>query len=86
MESCLVTARVGILTSMLFFIKVLFPIPYLYIDLACKQMSFPPRNGWKSCLFPARVVISIFDVILLDSTFPYLTWRVNNYVSRQEKV
>ena len=35
-------------------------------------MSYDGRDGWKICLFPARVGISNFDVILLDSTFPYL--------------
>ena len=37
-----------------------------------KGASFDGRDGWKSCLFPARVGISNFGVILLDSTFPYL--------------
>ena len=37
-----------------------------------KSASYDGRIGWKSCLFPARVGISNFDVILLDSTFPYL--------------
>ena len=37
-----------------------------------KGVSYDGRDGWKSFLFPARVGISNFDVILLDSTFPYL--------------
>ena len=37
-----------------------------------KGASYEGRDGWKDCLFPARVGIFIFDVILLDSTFPYL--------------
>ena len=37
-----------------------------------KSASYDGRDGWKSCLFPARVGISNFDVSLLDSTFPYL--------------
>ena len=34
--------------------------------------SYEGRDGWKSCLFPARIGIFTFDDILLDSTFPYL--------------
>ena len=37
-----------------------------------KGASYDGRDGWKSCLFPAKVGICNFDVILLDSTFPYL--------------
>ena len=37
-----------------------------------KGASYEGRDGWKACLFPARAGIFIFDVILLDSTFPYL--------------
>ena len=44
----------------------------LGLSIFCRKMSYEGRDGWKSCLFPARVGIFIFDVILLDSTFPYL--------------
>ena len=37
-----------------------------------KGASYDGRDGWKGCLFPARVGIFNFDVILLDSAFPYL--------------
>ena len=37
-----------------------------------KRAFYDGRNGWKSRLIPARVGISNFDVILLDSTFPFL--------------
>ena len=37
-----------------------------------KGASYDGRDGWKSCLFPARVGIPNFDVILLDSNFPCL--------------
>ena len=37
-----------------------------------KSASYDGRDGWKGCLYPARVGISNFDVTLLDSTFPYL--------------
>ena len=42
----------------------------------------------KVVYFPARVGISDFDVLMNNVLFPIctLTWRVNNYVSRQEKV
>ena len=36
-----------------------------------KGESYDGRDGWKGCLFPARVGISNFDVLLLDNTFPY---------------
>ena len=50
--------------------------------------SYDGRDGWKSCLFPPRVGTSDFDVIMYRVLFRIctLTWRVNNYVSRQEKV
>ena len=37
-----------------------------------KGASYEGRDGWKSCLFPARVGNLSFDAILFDSTFPYL--------------
>ena len=37
-----------------------------------KGASYEGRDGWKGCLFPARVGFLTFDVILFDSTFPYL--------------
>ena len=42
----------------------------------------------KGCSFPARVSISDFDVLMYEKLFPIctLTWRVNDYISRQEKV
>ena len=42
----------------------------------------------KVVFFPARVGIFNFDVLMSKVFFPIctLTWRVNNYVSRQEKV
>ena len=53
-----------------------------------KGASYVERDGWKGCLFPARVGISDFDVMMYEVLFPIctLTWRVNDYVSRQEKV
>ena len=53
-----------------------------------KGASYDGRDGWKSCLFPARVGITDFHVLMNKVLFPMctLTWRVNNYVSRQEKV
>ena len=45
-------------------------------SIFCRKMekvaSYGGRDGWKGCLFPARVGIFTFDVILLNSTFPYL--------------
>ena len=42
----------------------------------------------KVVFFPARVGIFNFEVMMLKVFFPIctLTWRVNNCVSRQEKV
>ena len=42
----------------------------------------------KVVFFPARVGNFNFEVMMLKVFFPIciLTWRVNNYVSRQEKV
>ena len=37
-----------------------------------KGASYEGRDGWKGCLFPARVGTLSFDAILFDSTFPYL--------------
>ena len=37
-----------------------------------KGASYEGRDGWKSCLFPARVGISDFDVIMLKVLFPNL--------------
>ena len=53
-----------------------------------KGASYDGRDGWKSCSFPTRVGIFYFDVIIYEILFPIctLTWRVNNYVSRREKV
>ena len=53
-----------------------------------KGASYEGRDGWKNCLFPARVGISDPDVMMYEVFFPIrtLTWRVNNYVSRQEKL
>ena len=53
-----------------------------------KGASWDGRDGWKSCLFPARVGIFDFNVIMYRVLFPICTlnWRVNNWVSRQEKV
>ena len=43
-----------------------------FLSKVGKGASYDGRDGWKSCLFPARVGISDFDVILFNSTFPYL--------------
>ena len=53
-----------------------------------KGASHYGRDGWKSCIFPACVGIFDFDVIMYKVLFPIctLTWRVNNYVSRQGRV
>ena len=53
-----------------------------------KSASYDGRDGWKSCLFPTRVGIFNFDVLTSEVFFPICTlaWRVNKYVSRQEKV
>ena len=37
-----------------------------------KGASYEERDGWKRCLFPAKVGILTFGIILLDSNFPYL--------------
>ena len=37
-----------------------------------KGACYEGREGWKGCLFPARVGTLTFDVILVDNTFPYL--------------
>ena len=49
--------------------------------------SYDGRDGWKSCLFPARVGIFNFEMVMSKVFFPIcaLTWRVNNCVSRREK-
>ena len=41
----------------------------------------------ENCLFPTRICIFDFDVLICKVLFPNctLTWRVNNYVSRQGK-
>ena len=59
-----------------------------YLSKIEKSASYDGRDGWKSCLFPARVSIFEFDVIMYKVVFPIctLTWRVNNYVSHQGKV
>ena len=53
-----------------------------------KGASYEGRAVWKSWLFPAGVGFFSFDVIIQKILFPIctLTWRVNNYVCRQEKV
>ena len=43
-KSCLFPAWVGIFDFDVIRYKVLFPI--LYLDLACKQLCFPPRKAW----------------------------------------
>ena len=50
--------------------------------------SYERRDGWKCCLFPTRVGIFNFDVMIYKVFFPIctLSWRVNNYVSHQRKV
>ena len=59
-----------------------------FLSKGGKGASYDGRDGWKSCLFPARVGISDFDVLMNKVLFPIctLTWRVNNYVFHQEKV
>ena len=37
-----------------------------------KGASYDGRDGWKIVFFPPESAYSDFDVILLDSTFPYL--------------
>ena len=37
-----------------------------------KGASYEGRDGWKGCLFPARVGTLTSDVILFDGNFPYL--------------
>ena len=37
-----------------------------------KGASCDGREGWKGCLFPARVGTPTFAAILFNSTFPYL--------------
>ena len=37
-----------------------------------KSASYDGRDGWKSCLFPARVGIFNFDVLMSKVFFPYL--------------
>ena len=44
MERCLFPARDGILTLMFNGENV---YPYLYLDLACKQLCFPPRKRYE---------------------------------------
>ena len=46
-----------------------------------KGASYDGRRGWKACLFPARVGISDFNVIMYEVLFPIcaLTWRVNTF-------
>ena len=56
--------------------------PSIFCQKDGKGASYDERDGWKSCLFPARVGISDIDVIMYKVLFPIftLTWRVNNYV------
>ena len=44
--------------------------------------SYEGKDGWKSCLLPARFAIFYFGVIIYEVVSPVciLTWRVNNYV------
>ena len=62
--------------------------PSIFLGKDEKGASYEGIDGWKSCLVPARVGISDFDVIMYKVLFPIctLTSRVNNYVSCQEKV
>ena len=46
--------------------------PSLFLSKDGKGASYEGRDGWKSCLFPARVGTLAFDAKLFDSTFPYL--------------
>ena len=61
-------------------------------SIFCRKMEkarpMTEEMDGKSCLFPARVGISDFEVMMYELLFPVcaLTWRVNDYVSRQEKV
>ena len=62
--------------------------PSIFCAKDGKGASYDGRDGWKSFLFPARVGIFDFDVLMNKVLFPIctLTWRVNNCVSLQEKV
>ena len=62
--------------------------PSIFLSKDEKGASYQGIDGWKSCLIPARVGISDFDVIVYEVLFPICnsTSRVKNYVSCQEKV
>ena len=59
-------------------------------SIFCRKMekARPMREEMdgKNVYFPAKVGIFNFDVIIHKVLFPIfsLTWRVNNYISRQE--
>ena len=46
--------------------------PSIFLSKDGKSASYEGRDGWKSCLFPARVGTLPLDAILFDSTFLYL--------------
>ena len=53
-----------------------------------KDAAFEGRNGWKSVYLPPGSASFVFVVNMIKVLFPSctLTWRVNNYISLQEKV
>ena len=46
--------------------------PSIFLPKDGKGGSYEGRDGWKCCLFPARVGTLAFDAVLFDSTFPNL--------------
>ena len=62
--------------------------PSIFLSKDGKGASYEGRVGWKSCLFPVKVGIFKFDVLIYKVLLPFctLSWHVNIFVSRQKKV
>ena len=61
-------------------------------SISCRKMKrtrllIEEMDG-KIVFFPPELAFLFFDVFMMKTLFPIctLTWRVNNYVSRQERV
>ena len=62
--------------------------PYSFLSKDGKDAVREGRNGWKGVYFPPESATFplIYNMIKVLSPICTLSWRVNNYVSRQGKV
>ena len=62
--------------------------PSIFCRKTEKERPMMKEMDGKAVYFPSESAFFKFDVLYLKVFFPIctLTWRVNNYVSRQEKV